>query len=75
MKKETPLLVKEDPSVGPEVLASAIVEVSKAAKKLLASRLSEEAILVLLKHQTRIPMEQIRRVLHAAVDLERTYLK
>lgn len=74
-KDEAPLAVKEDPSMGAEVLASAIVDVAAAAKRLLNSRLTEEAVLVLLKHQTQISMEKIRTVLRGAAELERTYVK
>jgi hypothetical protein len=74
-KSDLPLTIKDDPSVGAEVLASAIVEIATAAKRLLNSRLTEEAVLVLLKHRTGIPMDQIKRVLRSAAELERTYVK
>ena len=54
-----------------EVLASAIVEVADAAKRLLNSKLTEVAILVLLKHTTGISQRDIKMVLKAAADLKR----
>lgn len=54
-----------------EVLASAIVEVADAAKRLLNSKLTEEAVIVLLKHRTGISQREIKEVLYAAADLQR----
>ena len=70
-----PITVKEDPSVGAEVLAQSIVDVALAAKKLLNSRLTEETISVLIKHQSGVSMANIKKVLHGAADLERIFIK
>lgn len=61
-------VVKID-NVAPEILATAIVDVAKAAKALLGSRLSKRALLVLLHDKTKIPYVTIERVLDAAADL------
>jgi hypothetical protein len=55
----------------PEVLASAIVEVAASAKKLLNSRLTEEAIIVLLRHSTGFSKKVIKEVLHSAAELDK----
>lgn len=61
--------------VPPEVLAQAIVELSAAAKRLAASRLNRKAVIVLLAHDTGLPMKTISLVLDSIGHLEATYLK
>lgn len=53
----------------PELLASAIEDVAKAAKLLLSSRLSNRAIVLLIKDKTSLPMADIQNVLVAASQL------
>ncbi len=71
-KKKLEVVQKED--VTHEVLASAIVDIAKAANEMKRSRLTERAILVLLKDKTGVPMEVIKTVLNGAADLD-SYLK
>lgn len=64
-----------DPEIGPELLAQAILDVSEAAKKLLNSPLKRRALLLLLRDASGIGMDECGRVLDAAADLRRTYVK
>lgn len=52
-------------------IAESIGRVSEASKALRASGLTRDAILVLIKHATGIPMKDISAVLNAAEDLKR----
>lgn len=63
--------------VAPEVLASAIVEVAAATRKLLAGPLNERAIIVLLKDSCgpTMPIAHIKMVLNHAANLDQRYLK
>lgn len=75
--------VKQDPEnpVQKEVLAEAIVEISKAMKKLLSSGLNRRAIVVLIKDSVPSPgygkksisKTDIINVLDAIEDLSRNY--
>lgn len=62
----------------PEVLAQSIVSVAESARKLLSSRLSERAILILIQDAVSGPplrMTDIQLVLRAAANLDGKYLK
>ena len=63
--------------VGPELLASEIVKVSRAAQALLASRLNQRAVILLIQELApgKIPQRTIEAVLYAAAGLERAYVK
>lgn len=50
-------------------IAESIGRVSDSAKALRASGLSRDAVVVLIKHATGIPMKGISRVLNAAEEL------
>lgn len=56
--------------VGTELLATSIIDVADAAKKLLNSGLTEHAIHVLIKDKTGIALTTIKAVLNAAADLK-----
>lgn len=60
----------EDQPEGPELLADAIIDVSKAAKTLLASRLTRKALLVLLHHSSGVSQRDIGIVLDHATHLD-----
>jgi hypothetical protein len=64
-------VIKQDPEaeVAPEILAQAIVDVAAAAKKLLASRLSKRAIILLIHDHSGVPKREIERVLDSAASL------
>lgn len=74
---ETPKVVDDNDS-GPEVLASAIQEVAAAARKLLGSRLTKRAVLVLIQDEIggrTVSLQTISTVLDSASRLESTYVK
>lgn len=76
MKK--PQVVKVDPGDPPierSVLASSIVELSKAAKKLLSGPLNERAIVLLLHDSSGVGKPDVRAVLTSLWTLERDYVK
>jgi hypothetical protein len=52
-------------------IAESIGRVSDSAKALRASGLSRDAVVVLIKHATNLPMRDISAVLNAAEDLRR----
>jgi hypothetical protein len=72
--EKKPTIINEA-DVGPEILAKAIIDVSDAAKKLLSSRLTNRALTVLLRDATGLPLVTIEKVLNAAADLRRIYVK
>ena len=59
----------------PEVLAAAIVDTAKAARNLLGSRLNRRAVIVLLHNSCKVSQRDIERVLAAAAELDKTFLK
>lgn len=61
--------------VGPELLASEIVKASRAAQALLASRLHERAIVLLIHDQCHVPRRDIELVLRSAANLEHAFVK
>jgi hypothetical protein len=65
--------IKQDPTaeVAPEILAQAIEDVAAAAKKLLASRLSKRAIILLIHDHAagRVGKREIEQVLDSAASL------
>lgn len=60
-----------------EIIAQAIIDVSAAAKKLLSSRLSMRAIVILIQHSSvkSLSIADIQNVLNCAATLEETYIK
>jgi hypothetical protein len=58
-----------------EIIAEHIERLSKVGLAIQASRLSETAILTLLRHSTGLYQNQIKQVLDALPDLENRYLK
>lgn len=58
-----------------EIIAKSIIDIAAAFKKLENSRLQSRAILLLLKDATGISMGEIDKVLKAAANLEKTYIK
>ena len=67
--------IPPDENIPTEILAEEIVRLSKAAQALKNSRLTKRAILVLLKDSTGMSFAQIKLVLEALEDLEKTYVK
>ena len=58
-----------------EVLAEAIVRIGSAMKKLEESGLNEYAISVLLQHETKISMRDIRLILNSMKKLQGWYCR
>lgn len=52
-------------------IAESIGRVADSAKAMKASGLTREAVIVLIKHRTGIPMKDVSAVLDAAEDLKR----
>ena len=75
MEKKTEIL--NDTKATPEILASEIEAVAKAARTLLAGRLTRRAILVLIKDNIRgnIGLGDIGAVLDSAASLDAAFLK
>jgi hypothetical protein len=73
------MITKKNPGAiivdtGPDLLASAIDDVAKSARKLLDSRLSEKALVLLLSHHSGVSQRDCKRVLESAANL-RFFLK
>lgn len=81
MSKETPKvkIVKDGEKVIElQIMEQAIVDVATAARKLLSSKLTKRAILVLIKDSikgTPMPLKDIEIVLDCAATLDKRYLK
>lgn len=79
MAKEKSVVVVQDPEkpVAAEVLAQAIVDVSKGAQALLNGKLKRRAVLLLIQDQVpaRIGLETIGQVLDSAANLAKAYIK
>lgn len=74
MKK---LVIKQDEEnpIPQEVMAAAIIDISNAMKKISQSRLSKEAIIVLIKDKTNFTKGTIKAVIDNLEDIERLWLK
>lgn len=77
MRKNKEIVIKQDPEneIPAEVLADAILEMSKAAKKLANCRLNRNAVVTLIKDQTGETKLSINRVLDSLNNLERDWIK
>jgi hypothetical protein len=69
LKEPQKVTKKPDPEDYSEI-AKSIGRISDAAKALRASGLSRDAVVVLIKHATGVPMKTITKVLSAAEDLK-----
>lgn len=68
--KQTP-----DKEVPVEIIASAIVDIGAAMRKLNASRLSREALVILISHASKVGQRDVRTVLDNLDQLESHWLK
>ena len=59
----------------PEVFAQAIVDIGDAMRKLTASRLKREAVVLLVDDLAHVGRPAVRKVLQALDDLEGAFLK
>ena len=58
-----------------EILAKAIVDISKAFNKLYDGGLNEDAIIILIQDSTKLPKRDIRLVLDSLRRLESWYCR
>mgnify|MGYP003393214936 CR=1 FL=1 len=58
-----------------EILAHHILELARVGYMLKNSRLKEEAVIILLHHETKIAQRDIRKIFDALASLEKLYLK
>lgn len=75
VKPNIEIVQSEEYPVPLKILADEIVKVSQAAQSILNSRLTNRAILLLIKDRTGLPMNDIDKVLCAAADLEKQFIK
>lgn len=77
MKKETKIQVKQDPEneVATEIMAQAIIDISRGVKLLLNGRLKREAVVILIKEKSGISKRNIEIVLNNLVELEELWTK
>lgn len=76
-KTQQPVTIKKDEQ-NPEpmeIIASAIIEVSEAVKKINNSRLQPRVIKLLIKDITGLSLTDIEKVLNAAASLENMFIK
>jgi len=68
--------IEQDPEniVEQPILAQAIVDMSRAAKKALSSGLTRRAIIILIAYSSKLPMRDIEIVINNIEDLESTWL-
>ncbi len=64
-----PVVAPTEKEVDPAVLAGQISKISEAMQALLKSGLNEEAIVILLHHDTRVAQRDIRRILQGLKGL------
>lgn len=58
-----------------EIIADAIIEVARGFQKIKTGKLTERAVIVLIKDITGQPVREIEKVLNAAQLLERQFIK
>lgn len=75
MGVRTIVKVSEENPEPTEIIAKSIIEIAEAVGKLENSRLKSRAIYLLIRDQTGLPLGEIERVLNAAADLKRDYIK
>jgi hypothetical protein len=61
------------PVIEPMILAARIELISVALKQLLGTGINENAIVILLHHETKIAQRDIRKVLSGLRDLKKLY--
>lgn len=66
---------KEDEEIPHEVMAEAIIEISRGMRKLMNSRLRREAIVVLIKDKSGVNKSVIEIVLNNLEQLEAMWIK
>jgi len=74
MKKEITVTQPTKP-IPVQIMAQAIVDISKAMKQIKQSRLKRDVILILLKDKTGYSKAAVGQILDALEQLEDLYLK
>jgi len=77
-KPKVTIVKNEDKVIELKIMEEAIVEVANAARKLLNSKLTKRAVLVLIKDSmtgSGLPLRDIELVLDMAAKLDKRYLK
>jgi hypothetical protein len=69
------VVYKKDPIPTKEILATSILQISDAVKKLYDSGLNRHAVVALLADDTKLGKKTIETVLDSLLDLKRTYTK
>jgi hypothetical protein len=62
-------------NIEPGKLARAIIDVSEAMKKLSADGLNERAVLILLQHETKLPLKTLKVCLSGMQRLVELYVE
>jgi len=75
MKKQQLIVKQPEKAVPYEVMADSIVSISRFAKEINKSRLSEKAILVLVSHSTGESQKTIKNVLAGLEQLESEFVR
>jgi len=75
--KQPKVIVRQDPEkpVEKNILAQAIVDISDALKRLTASGVTRDAVVVLVKDRVGMNKGDIRAVLDSLRDLERDFCR
>lgn len=72
-KKNEPAV--EAPEFPARAIQEAILGLNQAMKELNSTRLTENALVILLSESSKVPRQSIREVLRSLKTLEETYLK
>ncbi len=75
MNNKIKVVQKPEDEIPAEILARAICDIDEAMKKIAASQIKRNTIVVLIKDATGIPKHEIVRVLDALDNLKRNYTK
>ena len=76
-QKQQSVIVKRDEKnpQSMELIADSIIEISKGFRRLSESRLKQRVIVLLIKDLTGVSMGDIEKVLNAAQQLEKQFIK
>lgn len=74
-KQEVKIVQDKDKPVAANILAQAIMDVAEGMRQVSRSRLSREALIVLIHDRSKISKRDITLVLNNLDQLERTWLK
>ena len=77
VKKSPAVTVVNDAEIPVEVLATSIVAISEAMKRLRGGRLADRALFLLIQDActVRIGLDTLRKVLDAVGELEKRYVR